>query len=155
ALQLLLGLIDPGRADDEAQALRRLELMEDFAQPVARLIVRDLPRHADSVQTGHQHEIAAGDADVGTQGRSFGAYPFLDDLDKHFLAALEDVLNERLRPSRARAAGHTTVRPAAAIVAWRPPGTVFVRLLKFLLFFCPRSAQCFSFGNFERILVDR
>src|SRR5438105_13791101 len=100
--------------------------MEDFAQPVARLVIRDLPRHADAVQAGHQHQIAASDADVGTQGRSLGAYPFFDDLDKHFLAALENVLNERFRPSRAWTAHHAAVRPTAAIVPRRPPGAAFI-----------------------------
>ncbi len=115
ALQFLLVSIDAGGADDEAEARRRLQLVEDLAQAAARVFVCDLARHADAVEPGHQHEVAAGDADVGAQRRALGADAFLDDLNEHFLAALEDVLNERLGPALAEAAA--SARASAAIAA--------------------------------------
>ena len=93
--------------------LRRLQLVEDLAQPAALLVVVDLARHADAVEAGHQHEIAAGDADVGAQRRPLGADAFLDDLDEDFLAALEDVLDERLGPADARPAAAARAVAAA------------------------------------------
>ena len=48
------------------------------------------------LSAGHEHQVTAGDADVGAQGRALGADAFLDDLDEHFLAASEDVLDGRL-----------------------------------------------------------
>src|SRR5690606_7313892 len=56
----------------------------------------DLARDADSPQSRHQHDIAAGNADVGRQGWSLGPDSFLDDLDHYLVAALKDLLNWRL-----------------------------------------------------------
>ena len=78
------------------------------------VVVVDLARDADAVEAGHQHEVAAGDADVGAERRPLGADAFLDDLDEDFLAALEDVLDERLGPAHAG--------PAAAAAADRRRG---------------------------------
>src|SRR5208337_2871240 len=64
---------------------------------------------------------AAGDADVGRQGRALGADPFLDDLDQHFLATAEDFLDQRLRPAHAGTApAHPPAPegPPAAALAW-------------------------------------
>src|SRR5262249_51645039 len=89
--------------------------VEDLAQAAALLVVGDLARHADAVEAGHQHQVTAGDADVGAQGRPLGADAFLDHLDDHLLPATENILDERLGPARARtAAAHApAVAPAA------------------------------------------
>ena len=65
ALQLFLGLIDARGADDEAEPLGRLELVENLAQAAALLVVGDLARDADPVQAGHENQVAAGDTDIG------------------------------------------------------------------------------------------
>ena len=44
-----------------------LERGHDLAEPAAGVVVLDLARHADAVQARHQHEVAAGDADVGAE----------------------------------------------------------------------------------------
>src|SRR5205807_2960774 len=113
-------LVQAGGADDEAQPLRRLQLAEDLAQAAALVVVGNLARHADAVQPGHQHEVAAGDADVGAQRRTLGADALLDDLDEDLLAALEEVLDERLGPAEARAGE----APAAARAAPVGPAPV-------------------------------
>jgi hypothetical protein len=41
----------------------------------------------------HQHAIAAGERQVGGEGRALVAALFLDDLDQHHLAALDDFLD--------------------------------------------------------------
>src|SRR5262249_15823608 len=124
ALQFLLVFVHAGRANDETKAFWRLEFMKDFTQPAALLIVGDLTRNADAIEAGHQHEVSAGDADIGPQRRAFSADAFLDDLHQHFLAAAKDVLNERLGPSNAGAPAHAPAAGAAApavpvvAVAW-------------------------------------
>ena len=92
------------------------ELVEHVAR-AALLFVVDLAGDADAVEAGHQDEVTAGDADVGGQRRALGADAFLDDLHKHFLAAPEDVLDERLGPAEAIASGVAPLRPAAAPAA--------------------------------------
>ena len=44
-------------------------------------------------RVGHQHAIAAGEAQIGGQRRALVAALFLDDLDQQHLAALDDVLD--------------------------------------------------------------
>ena len=78
---------------------------QDVAQPAAGVVVFDLARHADAAQRRHQHQVAAGDADVGGERRALGADAFLDDLDEHFVAAAEDVLDRRL-DARPHAGAH-------------------------------------------------
>ena len=69
--------------------------MHDLAELAALAFVDDLARDADAVQPGHEHEVSAGDADVGREGRPLGADAFLDDLDQHLVAAAEDLLDRR------------------------------------------------------------
>src|SRR5262249_27554699 len=116
ALEFFLGLVDTGGADDEAQAARRLELGKDFAEPAALVLVGDLARHADAVEARHEHQIPPGDANIGAQRRPLGADAFLDDLHEDFLAALEDILNQRLRAADTRPAEDTASPAAAAAV---------------------------------------
>ncbi len=118
ARQLFLGAVDAGRADDEAQPLGRVQLQHHVAQLAAGLVVFDLARDADAAQGRHQHQVAAGNADVGGERGPLGADAFLDDLHQHFVAAAKDVLNRRL-DARPRAGA----RPAAAIAPLGPART--------------------------------
>ena len=106
-----LGAVDAGGADDEAHALGRVELEHDVAQTAADRLVFDLPRDADPAQGGHEHQVAAGNADVGGERRALGADAFLDHLHQHLVAAAEDLLDGRLE-----------ARPAAEAVACRGRG---------------------------------
>ena len=109
--ELALGAVAAGGADDEAHALGRVQFEHDVAQPAADGFVLDLPRDADAAQGGHEHQVAAGDADVGRERRPLGADALLDDLHEHFVAAAEDFLDRRLE-----------ARPAAEAVVARPLG---------------------------------
>ena len=112
ARQLLLGAVEAGGADDEAQPLGRVQLEHDVAELAAGVVVLDLARDADAAQRRHQHEVAAGNADVGGERRPLGADAFLDDLHEHFVAAAEDVLDRRLDAGpRAAAGGRATAAP--------------------------------------------
>ena len=65
ALEFLLGFVNAGGADDETEATRWLQFGEDVTKPAALVIVGDLAGHAHAVEARHEHEIPAGDADVG------------------------------------------------------------------------------------------
>src|SRR5262249_28578835 len=104
-LQFLLVAIHAGRADDESQSARRLHLMQNFPHAAARFLVHNLARYADALETGHKHQVSAGNADVGRQGRALGTDAFLDNLDQHLLATLENILDERLGAAHAHASG--------------------------------------------------
>ena len=52
ARQFLLGAVDAGGADDEAQALGRVQFEHDVAQLAAGVVVFDLARDADAAQAG-------------------------------------------------------------------------------------------------------
>src|SRR5581483_12176440 len=122
--QLLLGLIQASGADDEAQALGWLEFVEYHAEPVPLIVVGNLARDADAVETRHEDQVAAGNADVGAQRRALGADPLLDDLHEDFLAASENILDEGLGPPCPRPARDSTARPVAvAAVAAAGTGT--------------------------------
>ena len=93
-------------------------------------ILRDTPNAA---QGGHQHQVAAGDADVGRECRALGADAFLDHLHQHFVAAAEDILNGRFDAQAGRRFGSCAAAAGAAITAaafasssspWRPPCAV-------------------------------
>src|SRR5262249_35330401 len=55
--------------------------------------------------------------------------PLLDDLDQHFLAAAENVLNERLGPAGARTAGEAAARATPAMIARAAAAAEFVFFL--------------------------
>src|SRR5262249_40057669 len=120
ALQFLLVFVHAGRADDKAEALRRLGFVGDFTQPAALFVVRDLARHADAIEAWNQHKVASGNADIGAERWAFGADAFLDDLHQHFLAAAKNVLDEGLGPAHAGASTHAppagTAAPAAPAI---------------------------------------
>ena len=64
------------------------------------------------------------DADIGTECGALGADPLLDDLDEYFLAALENVLDERLGAAGPRPAHHAAVRTTPAVIALRTAAPV-------------------------------
>ena len=116
--QLALGPLEPGGPDDEAQSLGGIELEHDLAELAALALVDDLPRDADAIEAGHQHEVAARDADVGREGRALGADALLDDLDEDLVAAAEDLLDRGLE----RPASATGPAAAAGLLAGLVPG---------------------------------
>ncbi len=87
------------------------EFEHHVAELAADFVVLDLARNADASQRGHQHQVAAGNADIGRERRAFGADALFDDLDQHFVTAAKDLLDRRLdaRP------GTGPDTPAAAI----------------------------------------
>ncbi len=95
--------------------LRRVQLEHHVAELAAGLVVFDLPRDAHAAQRRHQHQIAAGNADVRGERRPLGADAFLDHLHQHLVAAAEDVLDRRLDARAARRAANG--RAAAAVAA--------------------------------------
>ena len=142
--EFLLGAIDAGRADDEAERpWADSSSQQDVAEAAAVFVVFDLARDADAAERGHQHQVAAGNADVGGERRAFGADAFFDDLHQHFVAAAEDLLNGRLDAGAdagalARGAGAAaatamrfivlTVVIAVAVVACGAVGALIERL---------------------------
>ena len=62
-----------------------MRLARSFLRASSSLILRLTPTRAGR----HQHKIPAGNADICGQGRPFCADAFLDDLHKHFAAAVE------------------------------------------------------------------
>ncbi len=118
--EFFLGAFGAGGADDEADALGRVELAKDIAEPAAVFVAFDFSRDADATEGRHEHQVAAGDADVGGERGAFGADAFLDDLDEHFVAALEDFLDGRLEAranAGAEAGGFRAGAVASAAVA--------------------------------------
>ena len=98
-------------ADDDAHALGDAEPLQDFFQSLAFPVILDLARDAALRIKRHQHEVAAGDADIGGDARAFGADGALDDLHDDFGARriqLRDVLLRDFRLLRgALAFGHS------------------------------------------------
>jgi hypothetical protein len=115
ALKVFLRPFETRRADDDAQALRTIELLDGVAKLAALFVVHDFSRHADSRHAGHDDEVTARDADVGRKSRTLVADPFLDDLHQDFLAAMEDLLNRRADPRPA--ARPESLSASAATVA--------------------------------------
>ena len=104
ALDLGLGARGAGGAQDDAHALRNLELLGDLAKLLAILGAGDLAADAAAARgVGHQHAIAAGERKIGRQRRALGAALLLDHLHQHDLPALDDLLDLVL-PAIARCA---------------------------------------------------
>ena len=103
ALDFGLGAGGAGGAQDDAHALGHVEILHHFLQPRAVLGGGDLAADAAAARgIGHQHRVAAGERQIGRQRRALVAALFLDDLDQHHLAALDDFLDLVLaaRPER-------------------------------------------------------
>ena len=82
-----------GGAHDAAHALRDVHLRKRFTHLVA-IVTLDTARHATGARVvRHQYEEPAGEADEGGQGSTLVATLFLFDLDQHFLAFLQHILD--------------------------------------------------------------
>ena len=93
-LDLGLGAGGARRAQDDAHSLGHLQLLGDFLQALAVGGVGDLARDAAAAPgIGHQDRIAAGEREIGGQGRALVAALFLDDLHQQDLPALDDFLD--------------------------------------------------------------
>jgi hypothetical protein len=70
---------------------------------------------AHLAHAGHHHQDAAGDGEIGAEGRALGADAFLDDLHDDLIAAAQAALNRR-----AIAAGHFAADGFLHLVTARP-----------------------------------
>ena len=90
-LQLFRAPADTGGAYDEAHAAGDVQAAEVLAHLVA-VVALDAPRYpAGAGIVGHEHQIAARQADEGGQGRSLVAALLLLHLDQDLLALLEQL----------------------------------------------------------------
>ena len=74
------------RAHDDPHAFGNGEFAQDFLQALAFLLVLDLARDAALVGVGQQHQVTAGQDDVGGDARALGADGPLGDLHDDFAA---------------------------------------------------------------------
>jgi hypothetical protein len=94
ALDLGLGALGPCRTHDQARALRHVERCRDFLELLAVGGVGDLAGDpAAPGGVGHQHAVAAREAEIGRERRTLVAAFLLDDLHQHDLADLHDLLD--------------------------------------------------------------
>ena len=94
ALDLDLGARQAGGANDAAHGRRQGKIGHDLLQPLAVGAVGNLPADAAAMRrVGHQHAIAAGEAEIGGEGRALVAALFLHDLNEQHLAAPDHVLD--------------------------------------------------------------
>jgi hypothetical protein len=93
-LDLGLGARQARRPDDAAHAVRQVQVGHDLLQALPVGAVRDLPADTAAMRgVGHQHAIAAREAQIGGERRALVASLFLDDLDEQHLAAADHVLD--------------------------------------------------------------
>src|SRR6185312_3397431 len=94
ALDLGLGALAAGGADDDAHAFRHVEVAHQILEPAAVGDAGDLARDAAAARRfGHQDAIAAGERQERGQRRALVAALFLGDLHQHDLPALDHLLN--------------------------------------------------------------
>ncbi len=92
-LQLFGGAADAGGPRDDAHAVGHVELRDRVAQLVAVLAL-DAARDAAAARVvGHQHEVAAGERDVGRERGALVAALVLVDLDDQLHAFADLVLD--------------------------------------------------------------
>ncbi|VTY36367.1 Uncharacterised protein [Xylophilus ampelinus] len=92
-LQLGRRAADAGRARDDAHALRVLELVHRLLE-LGAVLALDAAAHTTAARVvGHQHDVAAGQADEGGEGGALVAALFLLDLNDDLLAFLDRVLD--------------------------------------------------------------
>jgi hypothetical protein len=92
-LQLLGRAAHAGGADDHAHAVGDLEAGQGLAQ-FGAVVALDASRDAPRTRVvGHQHHVAAGQADKGGQGRALVAALLLVDLDYDARVFLDDILD--------------------------------------------------------------
>ncbi len=104
ALDVDVGALEPGGAQDHAHALRHFELGQHVLHALAVGGIGDLARDAAAPPgVGHQHAVAAGQRQVSGEGGALVAALFLDDLHQQDLPALDDLLNfvlaDRIAPA--------------------------------------------------------
>ena len=93
--QLFRAAADAGGAGNDAHAVRNVEFGHGGFQ-LLTLFAFDTARYAATARiVGHQYQIAAGQADEGSQCRAFVAALVFFDLDDNFHAFFEHVLNTR------------------------------------------------------------
>ena len=95
ALEIGLGAVHPRRAEDEAEALGQLELVEDLPHLAPLLLVLHLARHPHLVHVGHHHEEPTGNREVARERRALGAHALLEHLHDHLVAATQRLLDQR------------------------------------------------------------
>ncbi|EXI92278.1 MAG: hypothetical protein AW12_00687 [Candidatus Accumulibacter sp. BA-94] len=94
-LQLFAAAPDGRRARDQAHAGRYRQLVHHLAQ-LGPLGALDAARDAAAARVvGHQHQVAASEADEGGQGRTLVASLILVDLDDQLLALTQRFLDRR------------------------------------------------------------
>ncbi len=99
ALDLDLGTVLAGGADDETHAFGQFQRLGRGLQALAVVRIGDLARDAAAARRiGHQHAIAAGKRKIGGERRTLVAALLLDDLHQDDLAALDDFLDLVVAP---------------------------------------------------------
>ena len=94
ALDFGLGPLAPGRADDDRNILRQIQIVEDGLEPATVLGRGNLAGDAATPgRVRHVNAVATGEREVGTQGSALVAALFLGHLHQHYLAALDHLLN--------------------------------------------------------------
>ena len=94
ALDFGLGALKARRAHDAAHALGQVHFGDDGLQPLAVGKAADLARNpAAMAGIGHQHAIAARQAEIGGESRTLVAALFLHDLNQQHLTTMDHVLN--------------------------------------------------------------
>ena len=96
-VELFDAAADAGGAGDDAHALGHFELGDGVAQFVAVFAFHSARDTAAARVVGHQHHVAAGQADVGSECRAFGAAFVFVDLDDQFLPLTHRILNAGTR----------------------------------------------------------
>ena len=80
-----------GGADDDAHAFRDGQGAQDILEAFALGGFLDLAGDAARAAEGHQHEVTAGQSDIGRRARTLGADLILDDLDDDVGAGREEL----------------------------------------------------------------
>ena len=70
-------------ADDDADAIRNIQLTKNFAQPLTFLRFLDFSRDTAAIAERHQHQIAAGKTEIGCDARPLGADWAFGNLHDH------------------------------------------------------------------------
>ncbi len=95
-LQLGRAAANAGGAGDDAHAVGVLQLVDGLFE-LGAVLALDAARHATAARVvGHQHHVAAGQADEGGQGCALVAALFFFDLDQQLLAFLDHIVDARL-----------------------------------------------------------
>src|SRR4029079_2454527 len=117
ALDLGLGALGAGGADDQAHAGRHVEALDDARQALDGGGGGDLAADAAAAGgVGHQDAVAPGEREVGGQRRALVAALFLDDLDQHDLPAADHLLDLVAAHHPPAAAGELLLHDVVVVV---------------------------------------